>query len=193
MRFPLATALALVLPLAAPALGQTTEVNPNALTEGNVQLNQPTPPTTDDRGAADPQSVMITLGTQTTEIRQVLMAAGEVGPEAARATERARELATQAIETTDILLPDRTEDTQVVTSRRSDVEVARELFVRIEAALSERLEALAANDDGTANRARLAAIQSINQLPESVRFDGEVAEGDNPTADPGGAQPILQQ
>ena len=194
MRLSLALTLALPLTLAAPLVtfAQTTQVDPNAMTEGTPEMNVEVPPDTTDRGAADPQSVMITLGTQATEIRQILMASGEVSVEAVEATERARELATQAIDTTGILLPD-TEDTQVTTTRRSDVEVARELFARMEEALEERLIALADGDAGTANRARLAVIQSINELPESVRFDGEVAEGDNPTAEPGGAQPILQQ
>ena len=197
MRLPLATALALVLawPLAAGA--QTSprpaeEIDPNAATEGTRQMSAQTPEDTTERGAADPESVLITLGSQATEIREILMAAGEVDAEAVKATERAREIATQAIDATGIILPE-TPDTQVTTTRRSDVEVARESFARIEAALSERLEALLDGDAATANRARLAAIQTINDLPESVRFDGEVAEGDSPTSEPGGAQPILQQ
>ena len=197
MRLPLATALALVLawPLAAGA--QTSprpaeEIDPNAATEGTRQMSAQTPEDTTERGAADPESVLITLGSQATEIREILMAAGEVDAEAVKAAERAREIATQAIDATGIILPE-TPDTQVTTTRRSDVEVARESFARIEAALSERLEALLDGDAATANRARLAAIQTINDLPESVRFDGEVAEGDSPTSEPGGAQPILQQ
>ena len=185
--FALAIAAALALP-ALPSLAQTSAATDatDAATEGAEAATEANE--NDDRGAADPQSVMITLGTQATEIREILMSAGEVDAEAVEATERARELATQAVETTGILLPDDV-DTQVTTTRRSDVETARDLFQTIEEALGERLEALAEGDAAAANKARLAALQSINELPEDVRFEGEVAEEDTPTDRPGGASP----
>ena len=185
------TMLALSLSMPAGAVAQTTATDPNAAAEGAsaaVGMERE-----GDRGAADPESVIITLGSQAGEIREILMAAGEVDAEALVATERAREVATQAIETTGILLPEGTQDTQVTTTRRSEVQIARDAFVEIEAALGERLAALQAGDAGEANRARLAVLQTLNDLPEGVRFDGEVADGENPTSDPGGAQPIIQQ
>ena len=184
MRHLAIPALILALGCATPSLAQTA-AGETSSTGQSEEMNG-------DRGAADPESVFITLGTQATEIRQILMAAGEVDAEAVPATERARELATQAIETTGILLPDQ-QDTQVTTTRRSDVQQARDLFTKMEEMLEVRLAALAEGDDAEANRARLAVIQSINELPEDIRFEGDVAEGDNPTSDPGGAQPILQQ
>ena len=170
---PLAIALSLVL--ASPALSQTSATN-----EGNGR-----------EGAADAESVVITLSSQATEIRQILMAGGEAGLDDLIATERARELATQAVEATGIL--GNPGDTMVTTTRMSAMDVANAQFRRMAEALEQRIVALRAGDLSAANQARLAAIDAINELPDQIRFDGPMAPGDNPTAAPGGAQPTVLQ
>lgn len=142
-------------------------------------------------GTADMRSVIITLSSQATEIRQILMEGGELGVDGLEAAIRAQEIATQAVEATDIL--GNPGDPQVTTTRMSDMDIANRQFIRMAEALDIRVRAIRAGDETAANRARLAVIDAINELPDSIRFEGRAASGDNPTGEAGGAQPILQQ
>lgn len=184
-----ALALAVASTLSLPVLAQTVDGTVTNSVSGEAA------PTTNlapgREGAAAAESVEITLASQATEIRQILMEGGEVNADGLEATERAREIASQAVEATGIL--GNPGDTMVTTTRMSDMDAASELFRTIEAALAARIAAIRAGDEGEANRMRLAALDAINELPESIRFEGEAAQGDNPTAAPGGAQPVLQQ
>ena len=175
----LGAALASAL-IALPATGHAqTAVQPATATE------------TGREGTADAESVVITLSSQATEIRQILMEGGEMGRDGLDAAVRAREIVSQAIEATGIL--GNPGDTQVTTTRMSAMDQANASFQRMAEALDIRIAAIRAGDASAANRARLAAIDAINDLPDDIRFGGDAAMGDNPTGDPGGAQPILQQ
>ena len=191
-RPPLATAalLALLAAPSAPALAQTAV---DGTTTGSTA--GATAPVTNlgpgREGAADAESVVITLSSQATEIRQILMEGGAPNMDGLRAAERAREIATQAVEATGIL--GNPGDAQVTTTRMSDMDVAQALFRRMEEALEVRIAAIRSGDEAAANRARLAVIDAINELPDRIRFEGQAAQGDNPTAAPGGAAPIIQQ
>ena len=142
-------------------------------------------------GTADVESILLTLSSQATEIRQNLMEGGEMGEDGLMATERAREIATQAIEATAIL--GNPGDTQVTTTRMSEMDMAAAQFVRLEEALSARIAAIQAGDATAANKARLAALDAINELPDRIQFGGDAAPSDNVTAAPGGAEPTIQQ
>ena len=191
----LAPALAALLLAPALAIGPAGAQSVDGTTTGSTTGAAAEAPATNlgpgREGEADAESVIITLGSQATEIRQILMEGGEVNADGLEATERAREIATQAVEATGIL--GNPGDAQVTTTRMSDMDVAHALFRTMEEALGTRINAIRAGDEAAANRARLDAIQAINELPESIRFEGRAADGDNPTADAGGAQPILQQ
>ena len=142
-------------------------------------------------GTADVESVMLTLAGQATEIRQILMEGGEMGQDGLDAAVRARELTGQAIEATGIL--GNPGDTQVTTTRMSAMDQANAQFQLMAEALDARIAAIEAGDGSAANQARLAAIDAINELPDTIRFGPQVAPGDNVTSAPGGAQPTLQQ
>lgn len=185
----------------APALAQTTVLTDDRR-PGTAETIGAAPDTagtdasgadTSNRreGAANTRSVIITLSSQASEIRQILMAGGELGVDGLEAAIRAQEIATQAVEATDIL--GNPGDPQVTTTRMSDMDIANRQFMRMAEALDTRVRAIRAGDETLANRARLAVIDAINELPDSIRFEGRAASGDNPTGDAGGAQPILQQ
>lgn len=197
------TALALLLaaPLMVPLMpplasahAQTVVRSTGGTTTGSGGT-EPVAPETNlgpgREGAADVESVLITLSSQATEIRQQLMQGGEMGRDDLLATERAREIATQAVEASAIL--GNPGDGMVTTTRMSDMDAAATLFQRMEESLDTRIAAIRAGDATLANRARLDVIDAINELPDRIRFEGRAAQGDNPTGEAGGAQPILQQ
>ena len=177
--------------LSAPATDTTTTGSVRPMGDGGTNAAAATNLKPGREGSANAQSVLITLSSQATEIRQILMEGGEPNADGLAAAERAREVATQAVEATGIL--GNPGDPQVTTTRMSDMDAAHALFRTIEEELERRIVAIRAGDEAEANRARLAAIQAINELPDRIRFEGRAARGDNPTAAPGGAQPILQQ
>ena len=188
-----AAALALAV-TALPATGHAqtaTQPTTQPATATGEPLNIETNMGPGREGEADAESVVITLSDQATEIRQILMEGGEMGRDGLDAAIRAREIAGQAIEATGIL--GNPGDTQVTTTRMSAMDQANASFERMAEALDIRIAAIRAGDATAANRARLAAIDAINELPNDIRFGGDAAMGDNPTGEPGGAQPILQQ
>ena len=142
-------------------------------------------------GAADPESVRITLSSQAAEIRQILLEGGETGADGLDAAVRAREVVSQAIEATGIL--GNPGDTQVTTTRMSAMDTANAQFERMAEALDIRIAAIRAGDASAANQARLDVLDAINELPEDIRMEGDAAPSDNFTVEPGGAQPTLQQ